>query len=1684
MKVLAGLFISVLVLLVLAVVLIRLPSVQNFIVGKVTGYVSSKTHTRVELKHLFIAFPKSIVIEDLFAEDLQHDTLLHVRELKVNINLLALLKNEVSISNVRLAGANANIRRSTVDSTYNFNFFIEAFSTGNKTKPVKDKEPSKWKIEVGEVELEDIRALFDDSIGGTVIKGRIGRLHLDMNSMDINNLSFKGKELNLENTDITLLQNLPGKDSPDTAIVVMPLLALNKLKLNNVAFRYERKPSGQVIDVKVGDAYGEPENIDLNAHRVLVKELRLANASTRIELMRDGQADTAQSNVDSAINHPWVVSAGKLKLENVNFNLDFTNVSAQPAGVDYNHLALSNVNIDIQDAYYSALKTTADIRNISLKEKSGFVLKQLTAQAEFDDNHASLQNLVLRTQKSTINRRLSITYPSLRSLATELGKMGVNADMPNTVVAIDDILFFAPQLKDQAVFKHNAGKKIELRAKINGKLSDIVAEELFVKIADSTVVSLNGRIRGLPDALNANYDLTINEITTTNTDLKQILDTLIPDSIQIPERLTLKGKVNGSIRDATADIALATNRGDVDVKGTFKMVSGDTAYTAVVTTRAFDIGYLLRNEKLLGPVTLNVSAEGQNFNLQNLIAKVEGEVGAVKLNGYTYHNISLNANADKETYKADVAVKDSNLVLNLKGGFSMKEKEEFVQADLNIVGANLQRLNLLEEDFRAGGKLSIDMKGDLDNMNGNASLNGVTLVRKDDIYRIDSLVVISINDNKRSSFKINSGIFMADYDGTVKISKLVASVSSHINQYFMLSAKADSVVGDTTDQNFKLLVKILPHPIISEVLLPDLNRFNGADLEANFSSTKNEMNLDVTVPVFEYKGNVMEKVSLKANSSNSAIDFALNMDNAKTGPIELSETNLTGKVANNAIDFNLHIHEDDSSSNKLIMAATLKQEKPKEYTLHIDNDKLVIADDKWSIPADNYVRFGKGFYVNNVKLSNGLQALAAQSTTESGDAMDVSFDKFQLATLSKIVERDTAWLRGTLDGTINLKNLSTSMAFVSDLSIKNIEYLLHPVGDVTLKADNLTSGRYSAELKLTGAGNDVSVNGYYSGLTESGMNFKADINRLNLQTVEPFTFGQIRNSSGYITGSVTATGKVTAPKFNGDVSFKEAAMNVAYINNYLTLKDERLSVDPQGIYFKSFQILDSMGQKAVINGSVYTTNFKNMKFDVTVNTNRFTVLNTTIKDNPLYFGRVILSSNIRVKGTEQLPIVRADLRLVQGSNIAVVIPSSKVSVDRGEGVVVLTDTAAAYSILQQLDTVQIAPAFKGVDVTANIDIDKQTSFKLIVDKISGDSLVVKGEGRLSFAMDEGGNQNLTGTYIVNDGGYRATFQKIVKRELKIQPGGSIVWNGNPLDANVDITAIYAVRTSPADLLAADLSGTTTEEMNAYQKLIDFQVLMSMQGKLLKPEISFKLDMPEQDKNAYGGVVYSKVNSLNNDPSELNKQVFALIVMNRFIPAGVGNGNGVEGAATNFARNSVSQILTDQLNRLSGQFVKGFDLNVGIRSNDDYTATGVQQNTELSVGVKKSFFKDRLSVQVGTSVNVNNQTGSVSGTDAENLTGDIVIEYKINKDGTMRFKAFRENQYEGIIDGSLYKTGVGFVINKDYDTPVELFKGKKKAREIMEKKKQQELEARKKKEEEEARKKKEQQEQQQNLPGTD
>jgi translocation and assembly module TamB len=1650
---------SVLVLLLLLIALIRLPSVQNYITHKATAYVSGKTHTRVEIKRLYIGFPKSVVIEGLFAEDLRHDTLISLEQLEVNVDMFALMNKKVNVSSLLLSGLTAHVVRTMPDSAFNFNFFIKAFASKTPQKTIKDTIASKWKIGVGDIKINKINATYSDAVSGNDMKVRFQKLELDVKDMDLKELGFKVGDIALSGANVSFMQSKASSPSKkNTTVTKLPLLAVNSIKLDNVKFSFGSKVNSVYFISNIKALTLKPKNIDLKGQVIEVNSLSM-NESTFGVSVRKNSADTVKViEPKTKIEvKGWQISSKSIVLDKVNVRFDISNEPEQPVGMDYSHLYFSNLKTTINNASYSVNRIAADIKQLSVKEKCGFDLKELQAKAVYDDKHSELANLSIVTAHSRISNYLMASYPSISELSERVGELGMKADLRNTSIAVNDVLLFAPILTKLNMFSRRKGETVQISGKIDGFLKNFKARDILIHLQDSTLLSANADVIGLPDGKNALYDVTIKSLVSISKDVSAFLPDSLKANVNIPARLRLTGNFKGFFTSFNSMLNLHTSSGDLIVNTKMKREGNDTSYVAVVNTIDLNLGYILKKPDILGSITQHSTITGKNFSPKKLNAHLITEISSMGLNKYNYSNINLDATADHEKYTAILKVDDQNLQLNLDSKCSTVDKNEAIYAKLDLLGAALSPLHIGNDDIRASANMLVDLKGKkVEDLNGRASLNNVLIVKNTDKYRIDSLVVISVNDRKHSAFKMKSAILNVDYNGTLTLFNLGNAFKHHINKYFNITPDKEVARKDTSDQDFKLAVSILPHPLLNEVIFPKLTRFNGAEMKGDFSNNKQQLNVVATVPTLQYGANKVNNMKVEIHSNKDAMNYSVVFDNLKSSSIEIAQTSLYGNVQKNILSFALKIkdkNKKNDNDSKLLIAGNIKQDGDKGYTLRFDNKNFILNNAKWKIPDDNFVRFGKaGFYFHEMTWSNDKQSFAAQSVPESeGAPLKIAFKQFELGSLSHIMEKDTAIVRGELNGTIELRNLDKAASFVSDLTINNLVYIQNPIGDVKIKADNLTQNTYTAQMTLSGFDNDVLVKGTYSTVNvASQLNFKANIRKLNIKSVESFAAGQIRRSKGYMTGEISVTGSSSKPQLNGDIGFKDAAFNVKYINNYIRLNDNHFKIDPKGVYFNSFTVLDSLGQKAVINGSVLTSDFSSMKYDLSIQTTNFTALNTRVNDNALYYGKVLLNSTIKITGNEKLPVIDAKVKLLGGTRITFVVPESQISVNRGDGIVLLVDTAKIASIMNRLDSNSLSTNFKGIDLSANIEVTPQTSFKVIVDKTSGDSLVVKGEGELSFSMDQSGKQSLRGTYRLNDGGYKATFREVIKREFKIKPSSTIQWNGSPTDADVDITAIYAIKTSPMDLMSAELSGSSTAEKNAYRKQLHFDVEMNMKGSLLNPKITFALDMADKEKGAFGGQVYSKISNLNNsDVGELNKQVFALLVLNKFLPSGpsLNSNDGSSGAVNTLARNSVNQALADQLNGLSGKYVKGAELNFDIQSDDEYAGTSVQQNTAVNVGLKKEFLNNRVSVQVGSSINVENNAALAGQGNSSSFSGDAVIEYKLTDDGRYKLKAFRENQYDGLIDGLLYITGLGVQYTRSYDTFRELISSPKKEEDI-------------------------------------
>ncbi|MFW5725780.1 MAG: translocation/assembly module TamB domain-containing protein, partial [Bacteroidota bacterium] len=594
------------------------------------------------------------------------------------------------------------------------------------------------------------------------------------------------------------------------------------------------------------------------------------------------------------------------------------------------------------------------------------------------------------------------------------------------------------------------------------------------------------------------------------------------------------------------------------------------------------------------------------------------------------------------------------------------------------------------------------------------------------------------------------------------------------------------------------------------------------------------------------------------------------------------------------------------------------------------------------------------------------------------------------------------------------------------------------LGDIEISGENPSPDYFKLMASLQSDANDLVVSGNYRTGENQQMDIEADLNRISLPTLEGFAFGEVTDTEGTLTGNIDLTGTMQEPKVSGKLQMNDAFFKVSAINAGYFVKGEEIVFANKEIRLDNFALEDSLGRTASLSGNIDVADLDRIGFDLALNSDNFLLMNVQPNENDLYHGRILIDSDLSLTGTQLNPTIEGRIRLNEESNFTFTIPQTDPEAIGDEGVVEFisfSDTLFFELAKETAETPTVTSSFDLLDISVNVDIDNKTDVKIIIDEYAGDFLQIQGGGELSFGMDPGGRVSLSGRYEMEDGEYLLTFYDVVRRNFNIQQGSSIVWSGNPLDARVDMTAVYNIRTSAADLLASQAS-EDQEQSAAVRQQFPFLVYLNMDGKLEEPEISFELDLPDEYQNALDGSVMARLNQINRNESELNKQVFALLILGNFIPQNPFAASG-GGDFSTTARSSASQILTQQLNRLSDRYIKGVDINFDVQSFQDYEGEETTGRTELQMEVSRNFFDERLEVTVGGNMELEDETRRQRN--PADIAGDFSIEYLLTPEGNLILKGFRNKNYGDIFEGEVIDTGVSLRFSKNYNKFRELFR---------------------------------------------
>jgi hypothetical protein len=620
--------------------------------------------------------------------------------------------------------------------------------------------------------------------------------------------------------------------------------------------------------------------------------------------------------------------------------------------------------------------------------------------------------------------------------------------------------------------------------------------------------------------------------------------------------------------------------------------------------------------------------------------------------------------------------------------------------------------------------------------------------------------------------------------------------------------------------------------------------------------------------------------------------------------------------------------------------------------------------------------------------------------------------QFKLVSLDKVTPAiDSLKMNGKVDGFLNILQKDGNYLPTSSLKIESFSVNDIRLGDLEVGIygnNDLTEFGVSTWLNDNGK-ELMNVNGKVTNINNvQELDLKANFTDFALEPFNPLGEDIISNIRGRVTGDATITGNVENPSINGLLQLNDAGIGIPYLNvDYDFAPYSQVRLFDQTFYFENVQLSDVKEKTtATLDGTISHTGFDDwyLGLDVDTNNNRFMILNTEYDEESLYYGTGFINGSGSIYGPVDAMTISVDATTAAGTSLK--IPLSDVTSVGDYSFINFLEKGENSSFEEE----RVLEEYQGLEMAFDLAVTPEAEVEIVVDQTTGSSLKGTGEGILLIEINTNGKFNMYGDFVVVSGEYNFKYGGVIDKKFKVRPGGSILWEQDPLSAQLNLEAVYSLNANPAPLL--DNAGFTGR--------IPTEVVVRLDGELESPNINFGIEFPGTNS-----VVQSELEYRLQDPTILERNAFFLLAQGTFVNPQSGgiNQQAVTGNLIQTASGLFNQILAGNNDKL----------NFGVSYEQGYNDPNADIATEDRIGVT-------VSTQLSDRILVNGRVGvPVGGVSETVVAGDVEVQILLNDEGTLSAKIFnRENQIQQFLaERQGYTQGVGLSYQVDFDSFREL-----------------------------------------------
>lgn len=1304
---------------------------------------------------------------------------------------------------------------------------------------------------------------------------------------------------------------------------------------------------------------------------------------------------------------PFYFTSSDVSIENSKFQLIDENLETAET------LDFRDLNLNATDFQILGPEVTTNIDALSLRSKSGVELSKLATSFKYTKQQMRFDSLEIQTPRSHLIGNLVFDY-NREDFADFLNKVNITAVFQDSKVSLDDINILSKQFGEE--------KEVLFSASMNGVLNDINVNEVFLT-TENTGIRGDFNFKNLfteddPFVLQAG----IKNITTSYFELRslmpEVLGTSIPTSFSKLGQFTVRGDatITESSVDARVNINSSIGSSYVDLSLTDVNDIDNAKYKGFVSLIDFNLGKFV-NDKTLGITSLDVNVKGQGFAKNNLNTEVIGQVYSLQFNNYDYKDVSVSGILKDQLFDGSVVSKDANFNLDFKGLADFGGTVNNFNFNASVAYADLKKLNFIKDSVSIfKGNVNMDVSGStLDDVVGNITFTKTNYQNINNIYFFEDFnVVSSFNQDSTRSIEINSPDIITGFmRGKFKVNELDKLVRNSIGSIYTNYKPFDISEGQKLDFNFKIYNKIV------EVFFPEVDFAPNTFIRGNIVADEGDFKLNFKSPRIAAFDNVFDSIDVKIDNKNPLFNTYVSVADVSTSYYDLKDFSLINTTLTDTLFFrtefkggseyndsyNLNFYHTFNAQNRSVIG--LKRSdvsfKGNTWILNKDGDqknKVIVNQTLDSIQIQEIVMN------NDNREQIRLRGELADSTYK-----DLQLD-FKIVSLSKIAPAiDSLKLKGEINGTLNILQkddiyLPSCNLQITDFGVNDITLGELSIGIVGNR--DLTEFVVNSQIADQGIEKFSLLGNFNNTEDVPKADLMANFSNFNMEPFSPLGEGIITNIRGLLNGTAQIKGDLRNPDISGLLTLNEAGIAIPYLNvDYAFGPNSTVRLYNQTFDFQDFQLTDvTMNTNASLDGTIKHQYWDDWSLDLDVNTNnnRFLILNTPFEEEILYYGTGYLNGQGRIFGPTKALTINVNGSTAAGTSLK--IPLSDVA------------SIGDYSFInfierkdqQTFEVERTLKDYEGLELNFDLDVTPDAEVEIVVDQKTGSSLKGTGEGILLIEINTNGKFNMFGDFVVVTGTYNYRFGGVIDKSFTVKPGGSIVWDGTPLAAQLNMEAVYSLNANPAPLL--DNSGVT--------RRIPADVVVQLTGELERPTIDFNIEFP-----GTSSIVKSELEYKLQDPTVEERNAFFLLAQGTFVDEGSGlNQQAVTGNLIQTASGLVNSLLGGS----NDKFDFGFSLEQG-------TLDPSQVQTENRLGVT-------VSTRISDRVLFNGRFGvPVGGVSETVVAGDVEVQVLLNEEGTLRAKIFnRENEIQQFLaDQTGYTQGIGLSYEVDFSTFSQLLK---------------------------------------------